>query len=150
MTNLKYTLSRLGLILGLLIVTVTAGQAQPASPHKPLTPESSNYALMVGKLPHLQAGMMTAEQLTNNPNGDVDTFELVVIGKAVKQLTREAAMADLIEQAEAMEVRISACGLAMNKLGVAKEDLLPEIKMVRNGFTRMLKLKERNYTTLSP
>jgi len=45
-------------------------------------------------------------------------------------------------------VKIEACEIATNKFGYEKSDLLPEVDIVKNSITRVIKLQNKGYALI--
>ncbi|OWW25835.1 hypothetical protein B4Q04_09585 [Zobellia sp. OII3] len=105
------------------------------------------YALLVQNSNHFMASVMTGEEYKNKSKAI--QFEIVLIGKVVKDLATNKELAPLVEKAQKLGIRIVVCEFAMNKLGVKKSDYPSYVETTSNGFTYFFGLQENGFKTIS-
>ncbi|MDG4951438.1 hypothetical protein NLM59_10945 [Weeksellaceae bacterium KMM 9724] len=105
------------------------------------------YALLVSNARHLQAAVMTGEELkSQHPNLD---FQIILIGPVVKDLAEDKSLEPSILKSQKLDIRIVVCEFAMNHLGVKKSQYHPYINTTPNGFTYIFGLQENGYKTIT-
>jgi len=105
------------------------------------------YALLVQNSNHFMASVMTGEEYKTK--SDDIQFEIVLIGKVVKDLAVNETLIPLIEKAKKLGIRIVVCEFAMNKLGIKKSDYHSYVQTTSNGFTYLFGLQENGFKTIS-
>ena len=101
------------------------------------------YAIMVQNKMHLQAAIMTGEEILKaNPKAK---FEVVLIGEVVKDIADDTSLKPMLEKAHQGGIKIVSCEFAMKKLGVTKDQYLPIIDTTPNAFIYLFDLKEKGY-----
>ena len=73
---------------------------------------------------------------------------VVVCGEAVGAITKEGEHAALVRESHQAGVRVTACGLSLKEKGLAATALAPEVEVVPNGLTELLRLQAQGYRTL--
>ena len=105
------------------------------------------YAILVSNARHLQAAVMTGEELKNqNPNID---FQVVLIGPVVKDLAEDKTLEPTIIKSQKLGLRIVVCEFAMQHLGVKKSQYHPYVDTTPNGFTYIFGLQENGFKTIT-
>lgn len=135
----KYILSSIVLLFTLFANPVSA-QVQE---------EQQNYVVLTKKIPQLQPIFLTAETLAQEDGNNFGKFEVIICGKTVKELTDKEMIQEYIEKAAKANVDLVVCGFSMNKFGVDRKDISPELKVVDNGILYNLQLQKKGYTNLS-
>lgn len=108
-----------------------------------------NYVVLTKKIPQLQPIFLTAEALAEEDGSNFGKFEVIICGKTVKELTDKEMMQEYIEKAEKAHVELVICGFSLNKFGVDKKDISPELRTVENGILYNLQLQKKGYTSIS-
>lgn len=104
------------------------------------------YAIMVQNKMHLQAALMTGEEiLKTNPKAK---FEVVLIGEVVKDIADDKSLQPAMEKANKDGVKIVSCEFAMKKLGVTKNQYLTIIDTTPNAFIYLFELQEKGYSQI--
>jgi len=140
------------LAIALVVFTLTTlvdvnAQVQDVAQIENAIKNDGKYALMVQKSNHLMAAIMTGEGFKNK-SADIQ-FEVVLIGKVVKELATNEELQPFVEKAEKLGIRIVVCEFAMNKLGVEKSDYHPSVLTTSNGFTYFFGLQENGFKIIS-
>jgi hypothetical protein len=93
--------------------------------------------------------LMSARQsLNGNADFSAAAADVIAVGPAVKGLTADGQHADAVARSLDAGVRVVACGLAMEKVGVAEGDLVGGVEVVENGFHELLRLQDEGYVSL--
>ncbi|MCM4158634.1 sulfur reduction protein DsrE [Antarcticibacterium flavum] len=108
-----------------------------------------NYVVLTKKIPQLQPIFLTAETLAHEDGKNFGKFEVIICGQTVKELTDKNMMQDYIAKAKKHNVELIACGFSLNKFGVDRKDISPELRVVENGILYNLQLQKKGYTSIS-
>ncbi len=111
--------------------------------------EQQNYVVLTKKIPQLQPIFLTAETLAQEDGNNFGKFEVIICGQTVKELTDKEMMQDYINKAKEQNVELVACGFSLNKFGVDRKDISPELRVVENGILYNLQLQKKSYTSIS-
>jgi len=142
------------LLLAAALLLPLGAQAQPttAPPDAPsqATADAPRTAYLVRSADMLPVVLMSARtSLTGEANGfEAAAADVVVVGPAVKGLVHDSKHAEALQNSLDTGVRVVACGLAMEKMGVATGDLLDGIDTAPNGFHELFRLEAQGYVTL--
>ncbi|MDO6808869.1 hypothetical protein Q4603_09615 [Zobellia galactanivorans] len=139
------------LIIALFALSLTTSvsvnaQVQSVQEIENSTKNDGKYALLVQNSNHFMASVMTGEEYKNKSKAI--QFEIVLIGKVVKDLATNKELAPLVEKAQKLGIRIVVCEFAMNKLGVKKSDYPSYVETTSNGFTYFFGLQENGFKTI--
>lgn len=135
----KYILSSLVILFALI--------ANPANAQ--IQEEQQNYVILTKKIPQLQPIFLTAEALAQEDGNNFGKFEVIICGQTVKELTDKEMMQEYINKAKEHNVELIACGFSLNKFGVDRKDISPELRVVENGILYNLQLQKKGYTSIS-
>lgn len=111
--------------------------------------EQHNYVVLTKKIPQLQPIFLTAETLAQEDGKNFGKFEVIICGQTVKELSDTEMMQEYISKAERHNVELIACGFSLNKFGVDRRDISPELRVVENGILYNLQLQKKGYTSIS-
>ena len=134
-----YFLSSIVLLLAMITNPVSA-QVQEGQ---------QNYVVLTKKIPQLQPIFLTAETLAQEDGNNFGKFEVIICGQTVKELTDKEMMQEYINKAKEHNVELIACGFSLNKFGVDRKDISPELRVVDNGILYNLQLQKKGYTSIS-
>lgn len=132
---------QINLILLLIFVSMTA-IAQTGAP--------DNLLFLLRKKEHLAQALVTAEQL-RKPEAATTVragkIMIILCGEEVKMLA-DTSSALLIRKAKFLNVDIAGCGLSLGKFNIKKEQLLPGVEYVPNGFIKAFELQKQGYLSV--
>lgn len=111
--------------------------------------EQQNYVVLTKKVPQLKPILLAAEALAREDGHHFGKFEVIICGQTVKELTNQNIMQEYINRAKEQNVELVACGFSLNKFGVDRKNISPELKVVDNGILYNLQLQKKGYTSLS-
>ncbi len=111
--------------------------------------EQQNYVVLTKKIPQLQPIFLTAETLAQEDGNNFGKFEVIICGQTVKELANTEMMQDYINKAKEHNVDLIACGFSLNKFGVDRKDISPELRVLDNGILYNLQLQKKGYTSIS-
>ncbi|WP_029038467.1 DsrE family protein [Salinimicrobium xinjiangense] len=117
--------------------------------HAQVEEEQQNYVVLTKKIPQLQPIFLTAEALAKEDGNNFGKFEVIICGQTVKELTDKEMMQGYINIAKEQNVELVACGFSLNKFGVDRKDISPELRVVENGILYNLQLQKKGYTSIS-
>jgi len=138
------------LIAAALLLLPLGTQAQPATT-PPDADEGPRTAYLVRTADALPVVLMSARTSLTRDAGEgftASAADVVVVGPAVKALVTDGAHAKALQKSLDAGVRVVACGLAMEKTGVAEDDLIDGVDTAPNGFHELFRLQDQGYETL--
>ncbi|MFX0555171.1 DsrE family protein [Maribacter sp. CXY002] len=109
--------------------------------------KTPKYAFVLTTERHFK-GVLSMYDLLISNGVEVQDFEIVVKGKVVTQLTKGSELDKFFEKYKD-KVRVSVCSVAMEKLGVAEEQLFLGLDVTPTASVRMLQLQALGYNTLT-
>ena len=151
---LRYSLPAVfGLLLGTLVLfPIEASHAQGAVEETPSTvtaaSEAPGIVLLVRRPQHIRAALQTVRDLRASDSLSTTPTEIVVCGKAVRDIQADDPLADSIAQMSSPTVQVLACGMSLNNLGVAPNALPSEVRVVPNGLAHALKRQAAGYLSI--
>lgn len=110
---------------------------------------SQNYVVLTKKVPQLQPILLAAEELKKENGKNFGSFEVIICGQLIGDITDPAKIDPFIEKAERLGVTIVACGFSLNKFKVDREAVPKALKIVENGILYNLQLQQKGYLSLS-
>lgn len=122
---------------------------KPAAAQENFSEQKENYVVLTKKIPQLQPIFLTAEALTTEDGTRFGDFKVIICGKNVQGLTDKKMMQKYIDQAKKINVDLIICGFSLNKFGVDKNKISPELKIVENGILYNFQLQKKGYRSLS-
>lgn len=135
-----------------IIPTIALSQNTPQSLEKQVVQDLSltpKMALGLTQERHIKGALNFIRQMEQS-GVIVDKFEIVIWGKVVEQLKGSTALATAIEDNLHPKLQISVCEVAMERLGVTKEELPKGTSTVSNAFLRLLQLQAIGYNVIVP
>jgi hypothetical protein len=133
--------------LGLLPLDARAQSDARAAPSADEAPQTAYLVRSADMLPVVLMSARTS--LSGEGNGfSATAADVVVVGPAVKALSKDGPHTDALASSLKAGVRIVACEIAMDKVGVASKDLVDGIDTAHNGFHEILRLESEGYVTL--
>lgn len=79
---------------------------------------------------------------------EITDYEIVAKGKFVKNLVKGSELEDLYQKYKG-KVRVSVCSVAMKKLSVSEDQLIPGMEPVATWTVRVLQLQAKGYNVLT-
>jgi hypothetical protein len=120
--------------------------AVPAPGDRDAAAETAYLVRSPGMLPVV---LMSARQsLNGEAEFSAAAADVIAVGPAVKGLTADGQHADAVATSLEAGVRVVACGLAMEKVGIAETELVDGVVVVPNGFHELLRLQNEGYVSL--
>ncbi len=105
-------------------------------------------AILVQNPKQLPVVLKTCEEMLAGEGFPVSEATIVVCGQAVQSLQRDSDEAALIGRSAKNGVRVTACGISLDKLKVRRDRLVPEVQVVTNGLVELLKLQKRGFHSI--
>ena len=109
--------------------------------------KTTQYAFVLSEDRHFRGVLSMYDKLVASGVNIAD-YEIVVKGKVVLQLKKGSELESLYQKYKD-KVRVSVCSVAMSKLGVSADELIPGLIPVETASIRMLQLQARGYNTLT-
>lgn len=133
----------------LSIFIVSNAYSQPVESNKQIQiqPRSGqSYAMLVRNFNHLNAAIKTVRMMEEDDANSIHHFEVVICGKIVTEFNDNA---DLIDDATQAGIKLSACGMSLNKFSITEGELPQGVGVVPNGLIRIFDLQEQGYKTIT-
>ena len=105
-------------------------------------------AFLVRESRPLKASVVTAEQMLAGQGLKAAKAQVVGVGPALKDLEKGSKAQKMLQSAMSKGVEIVACEMAMKQEGIKKDQLMPGVKTVPNGFTQIFILEKEGWETL--
>ena len=109
--------------------------------------KTSQYAIGVSDERQFKGALSMYDFLVEN-GVEIEDYEVVVKGKIVANLV-EGSEPETFFQKYKGKVRVSICSVAMEKLGVSKEELFDGLEPIPTWSVRILQLQAKGYNTLT-
>jgi len=124
----------------------SVSDAAPAPGDRDAAAETAYLVRSPGMLPVV---LMSARQsLNGEAEFSAAAADVIAVGPAVKGLTAGSRHADAVQSSLDAGVRVVACGLAMEKVGISDSELVDGVARVENGFHELLRLQNQGYVSL--
>ena len=113
-----------------------------------LNAQKKNYVLSTGNPKYIPAMINTANTLAENKREKLGEIQLVLYGKAVKDLDKKATTQAWTDKVAHKAIKFRACDIALNKFDVQKQKIPKQFEVVADAFIYLLELKEKGYYAL--
>lgn len=121
-----------------------AACARPAA--APVASERAGVVILVQTAQHLDVALATArELLATNEATDV---RVLACGQAVGALGADAAAANAIASRGHERVHVVACGISLERAGIAPSALAPGVEVVPNAIVEALRLQRAGFRSV--
>nr|WP_299205234.1 hypothetical protein [uncultured Brumimicrobium sp.] len=97
----------------------------------------------------LRSAFMMYEQLKAS-GVEFENYEIVIWSKVVQDIKENKLLFDFITEHMDEDITVSVCAVAMDRLGVSKDDLPKGIQVVDNAYVRIFELQALGYNFLIP
>jgi len=150
---MKTTIFVVALFIIFLFTGITATNAEVyLSTSKIITSKKDNNAPKTAYLVKdkgiLSVSLMSAEESLKDNGFKASKAVIVVIGPAIHSLQKGSKMQGEVKKALKNGVKIFACELAMNYMGVKAGTLINGIQPTPNGFFKIFELENKGYLTV--
>lgn len=135
------------LFMLVLATNQVSGQQQLSAEVVSDLQKTTQYAFVLSQDRHFRGVLSMYDKLVASGVAIAD-YEIVVKGKVVLQLKKGSELESLYQKYKD-KVRVSVCSVAMSKLGVSEDELIPGLIPVETASIRMLQLQARGYNTLT-
>ena len=138
-------------LLGILAAPPVHAQSSDGaaiSSSSSVSTEAPGIVMLVRRPQHIRAALQTVSDLRASDSLSTTPVEIVVCGKAVQDIQAEDPLADPIGRASSETVRVLACGMSLDTLGVAPTSLADDIEVVPNGLAHALKRQAAGYLSV--
>ncbi|QDH80986.1 sulfur reduction protein DsrE [Echinicola soli] len=129
-----------------MVSLLLAGQAD-AQTHT--NKEKSNYFVLTRNVAQLKPILLAAEALAKEGGSKFGEFQVVICGKAVRDLVNEKTMVPLLKMAHDRKVTLLACGFSLQKFDVKSAELPSGIGVIENGILYGLQLQKEGYYSIT-
>ncbi len=110
---------------------------------------TTHYALGAQSVKEIKGAILTMKQM-QAAGVEVEHFEVVIWGKVIRELGAESEMQQFIQENAPENMTFNVCAMAMKKLEVSREEIMPEIGVVPNAYIRLFQLQAKGYNTILP
>jgi intracellular sulfur oxidation DsrE/DsrF family protein len=138
-------------LLGVLVALPAHAQSTDrtsASLSSAASTEAPGIVVLVRRPQHIRASIQTVRDLRASDSLSTTPVEIVVCGRAVRDLQSEDPLADAIARVSSKTVRVLACGMSLNNLGVDPSTLAGDVTVVPNGLAHTLKRQAAGYLSV--
>jgi intracellular sulfur oxidation DsrE/DsrF family protein len=138
-------------LLGTLAAPTAHGQSAArasASVSSAASTKAPGIVMLVRRPQHIRASLQTVRDLRAADSLSTTPVEIVVCGKAVRDIQSGDSLADAIARASGETVRVLACGMSINNLGVDPKTLADDVTVVPNGLAHALKRQAAGYLSV--
>ncbi|SFE86462.1 hypothetical protein [Thermophagus xiamenensis] len=111
--------------------------------------EKDNYLIFSKDIRQIGPILTTAKELMNEDDEKFGEFHVVFCGKTVKDIPNNTDFIKLLEEADALNIKVFACGISLNKFSVDRNSLPEKIKITENGILYGLQHTKNGFITLS-
>ena len=134
----------------LLSSTLCACGAVPGGPNRhPVDGMTAPGVVLLVRTPrHIAMALKTGGSLRSGPDVKVPVVEIIVCDKAVTALPGDQQLAASIAAAREHGIRTRACGLSLERFGVAGATLPASIDVVPNGIVETLRLQSLGFLSV--
>ncbi|RYM35040.1 hypothetical protein ERX46_06610 [Brumimicrobium glaciale] len=149
---MKKTFQFLSLVAVMLFSTAVISQNSSNTIDKSVVKtlnKTPNLGFGVSEERPLRSAFMMYEQLKQS-EVKFDNYEIVVWGMVVKDIKENKELFDFITKYMDDGLTVSICAVALDKLGVTKEDLPKGFKVVDDAYVRIFELQALGYNVLIP
>lgn len=119
-----------------------------ASLSRAASTEAPGIVMLVRRPQHIRAALQTVRDLRAGDSLSTTPTEIVVCGKAVRDIQSEDPLTDAIARTTSETVRVLACGMSLNNLGVDPNTLADDVTVVPNGLAHALKRQAAGYLSV--
>nr|WP_288935854.1 DsrE family protein [uncultured Allomuricauda sp.] len=109
--------------------------------------KTSQYAIGVSDERQFKGALSMYDFLVEN-GVEIKDYEVVVKGKIVKNLVKGSELEAFFQKYKS-KVRVSICSVAMEKLGVSKDELFDGLEPIPTWSVRILQLQAKDYNVLT-
>lgn len=110
--------------------------------------KSPGIVMLVRKPPHIRASLQTVRDLRASDSLSTTPVEIVVCGKAVRDIQTDDPLSTMIDRVSGRRVRVLACGMSLSNLGVQAKSLADDVTVVPNGLAHALKRQAAGYLSV--
>ena len=109
--------------------------------------KTSQYAIGVSDERHFRGALSMYDFLVEN-GVEMEDYEVVVKGKVVADMVKGSELETFFQKYKS-KVRVSICSVAMEKLGVSKDELFDGLEPIPTWSVRILQLQAKGYNVLT-
>lgn len=114
------------------------------------TAQEQNFVISTGEADQVPVIITTANQLAERFQDNLGEVQVVLYGKAVKELEHSKTVQEWLDAVEDDRIHFTACNIALEKTKTDKDKVPQEIEVVANAYTHILELKAEGYHGLEP
>ncbi|WP_299762602.1 hypothetical protein [uncultured Pontibacter sp.] len=107
------------------------------------------YAFLAKEDRHIKGAWETYQQLKNS-GIQVQHFEVIAIGNAVKSITAEQELGKFIQEKSDGTFSVTACQIALDRHKIDKKTLPKAAAVISNGYIRLYQLQAKRHLVIQP
>lgn len=111
-------------------------------------PEPKSVVVLVQNPKPLEVVLRTCMQMLDGKGFPAVRAEVVVCGEGCRGLLKSAPQAEILSQAAERGVRVTVCGISLNKLQIDRQQLAAGVLVVDNGLVELFRLKSEGYMSV--
>ncbi|MFD0933307.1 DsrE family protein [Psychroflexus salinarum] len=111
--------------------------------------DQHDYVVLSKNIKQLKPILMTATSLAEEDGENYGEFKVIFCGKTVSDMKNNADFTMLLKQAKLQNVKVSACGLSLNKFNINPDQLPELLEVVDNGILYGFQLKKNGFISLT-
>jgi intracellular sulfur oxidation DsrE/DsrF family protein len=145
----KWTAIAMVMMVSLAAGCATGGGAEGGAETTAASEEASRAAKAafgVRKPKHVGVALMSAhDMLHGEASQSVGEVAIVACGPAIRALATDSKFADRVHQGLDEGVKITACGVTVDRMGFDADRFIEGVEVVPNGFIELIRLQELGY-----
>lgn len=144
--TLALPVALLGVLAGGLLSY--AAMRNGATAAEPRTPGAKAVVVLVQNPKQLEVVLRTSMQMLDGKGFAVEKATVIVCGEGSQGLLQTAPQAEIIAKAVRGGVRVTVCGISLDKLQIDRKQLAPDVVVVENGLVELFRLKAEGYMSV--
>lgn len=113
--------------------------------------ETDDLLFLLRQPEHIKQALKTVQQLQYGTEISTQVKQgrvvIIICGEAVKAFTG-AEENEMVKEANRLNVSLVGCGLSLQKFQLGKNDLMPGVAYVSNGFVKAFELQKQGYLSV--
>lgn len=109
-----------------------------------------NFVISTSNPEQVPVIIKTANQLVDEFDEELGEVQIVLYGKAVKELADAKVIDDWFAGVTSDKIHFFACSLALEKTKTDKTKVSEKVQIVANAYVHILKLKTKGYIGIEP
>ncbi|WP_107038554.1 DsrE family protein [Brumimicrobium mesophilum] len=149
---MKKTIQFLSLVVAMIFSTVALAQDAPKFIGKSVVEslnKTPNYGFGVSAERAMRSAFMMYDKMKKS-GVEINNYEIVIWGMVVRDIKEDKELFDFLSKYSTDGLKVTVCSVAMNRLGIEKEDLPKGFEVVDDAYVRIFELQALGYNVLIP